>query len=74
MKPGFTTYGRRAGLEPATSTVSRFSLAVTDGHSTALAATFGVVRNSRELLMDPNWTQIDDLTTTQLGLGRALRG
>ena len=46
------------GLEPATSTVSRSSLAVTDGHSTALAATFGVARKSRELLMDPNWTQI----------------
>ena len=45
-------------LELLTSTVSRSSLAVTDGHSTALAATFGVVRNSRELLADPIWTQI----------------
>jgi YD repeat-containing protein len=41
-----------------TSTVSRSHLAVTDWHSTALAATFGVVRNTRELLMDPHWTQI----------------
>jgi hypothetical protein len=66
MKPGFTTYGRRAGLEPATSTVSRSHLAVTDGHSTALAATFGVVRNTRELLMDPDWTQIVAATNCQV--------
>jgi hypothetical protein len=41
-----------------TSNVSRSYSTVTDQHSTALAATFGVVRNSQELLRDPNWTQI----------------
>jgi hypothetical protein len=47
------------------STVSRSGLAVTDRHSTALAATFGVVRNTRELLMDPDWTQIVAATNWQ---------
>jgi hypothetical protein len=48
------------GFELLTSTVSRSHLAVTDGHSTAPAATFGVVRNSQALLLDPTWTQIEN--------------
>jgi hypothetical protein len=54
------------GLEPQTSTVSRSRLTVTDWNSTALAATFGVARKSQELLMDPDWTQIENLDTSAL--------
>jgi hypothetical protein len=45
-------------LEPQTSTVSRSCSTVTDWQSTALAATFGVVGNSQELLLDPDGNQI----------------
>jgi hypothetical protein len=48
------------GFEPSTSSVSRSRFSVTDRQSTALAATIGVVRNSQERLLDPDWTLIHD--------------